>query len=397
MREVNVTSLFSFKTIINVNEVFSLVIEIVFIRSMFYFFLTQLFLSSKVNIFAMFVITQMKRLLLFISTIFILSPAALAIQDTIVFKSGEVIIGEIKSMDKGVVTVETSYSDSDFKIEWNKVQEVYTLHKFLISLKGGERYNGSIRATHPDSARLYTYDYGTVVVKLNDIVYLDEIDDKFRDRLYYSIDMGISLTRANNLKQFTSRSSIAYTARKWSLGGSINSLVSDQDGQDVKTERTDGNLVIRYILNRGWFFFPELTFLSNTEQQLELRTATKLGAGKYLFRTNRAYWNLTGGIAFNNEKFSNEEPDRNSREAFFGTNLNLYDIGDFNFLFNGIFYPSFTESGRKRIDLTLDIKYDLPFDFYIKLGGTLNYDNQPIEEGTESDYVIQSTIGWEWD
>lgn len=29
--------------------------------------------------------------------------------------------GEIKSMNKGVLVIETDYSDSDFKIEWEKI------------------------------------------------------------------------------------------------------------------------------------------------------------------------------------------------------------------------------------------------------------------------------------
>ena len=40
----------------------------------------------------------------------------IAQSDSIVFKNGNIIVGEIKSMDKGVLTIETSYSDKDFAI-----------------------------------------------------------------------------------------------------------------------------------------------------------------------------------------------------------------------------------------------------------------------------------------
>ena len=59
-------------------------------------------------------------------------------------------------------------------------------------------------------------------------------------------------------------------------------------------------------------------------------------------------------------------------------------------------YPGITEKGRWRIDGNLNIKYDLPLDFYIKLGGSLNYDNRPPEDASELDYVIQAGVGWEW-
>jgi hypothetical protein len=62
-----------------------------------------------------------------------------------------------------------------------------------------------------------------------------------------------------------------------------------------------------------------------------------------------------------------------------GSELNIYDLGDVNLVFDLIVYPSITESGRWRSDITFDIKYDLPFDFFIKLGTTLNYDNHSAQ------------------
>jgi hypothetical protein len=32
----------------------------------------------------------------------------------------------------------------------------------------------------------------------------------------------------------------------------------------------------------------------------------------------------------------------------------------------------------------------------IKVGTTVNYDNQPVPGATALDYVIQSGLGWEW-
>jgi hypothetical protein len=79
-----------------------------------------------------------------------------------------------------------------------------------------------------------------------------------------------------------------------------------------------------------------------------------------------------------------------------GSELNIYDLGDLNLVFDLIVYPSISESGRWRSDITFDIKYDLPFDFFIKLGTTLNYDNQPVLETENLDYVLHSGFGWQW-
>jgi hypothetical protein len=82
-------------------------------------------------------------------------------------------------------------------------------------------------------------------------------------------------------------------------------------------------------------------------------------------------------------------------KAYFGSELNLFDIGDLSLLSNIWAYPSFTENGRWRTDFIFDAKYDLPLDFYIKVGFTLNYDNRPAVKGKETDYVLAFSVGWE--
>ena len=74
----------------------------------------------------------------------------------------------------------------------------------------------------------------------------------------------------------------------------------------------------------------------------------------------------------------------------------MYDVGDLSLLSRAAAYPSFTEAGRWRAEMSFDAKYDLPLDFYIRLGFNLNYDNRPVEGASETDYVFQSGIGWEW-
>ena len=59
-------------------------------------------------------------------------------------------------------------------------------------------------------------------------------------------------------------------------------------------------------------------------------------------------------------------------------------------------YPGITEKGRWRSDFDLDIKFELPLEFYVKVGGTVNFDNRPAEGARKLDYIIKSGLGWEW-
>lgn len=317
-------------------------------------------------------------------------------QDSLVFQNGIHINGGISTMERGVLTIETPYSDSDFKIEWEQVKEIYTKSSFLINTAQKGTYNGRIESLNSDSVLIYSRLFGVFSVAQNDIVYLDEVDEGFNDRFYASIDLGYTLTKAQNQQQLSIRSTFGYKARKWNLEANLNTLNSIQD-EVAPIRRTDGSFLYRYLFYKSWFFFPEISYLTNTEQKLDLRLNTKIGLGNYVVRTNHTYWSLYGGYARNIEEFAGEgNEDRNSDEGFLGTDLNLFDLGDLNMRLSGTFFQSFTESDRQRVDASFDIKYDLPLDLYIKAGTTINYDSQPVEGASDLDYVIQTGIGWEW-
>jgi hypothetical protein len=111
------------------------------------------------------------------------------------------------------------------------------------------------------------------------------------------------------------------------------------------------------------------------------------------------YWNYGAGLASNLERFDIEDnQNRSTAEFYVSSEWNMFDAGDLKILLSANSYVGMTQRGRFRTDVTFDMKYDLPLDFYIGLGASLNYDNQPVEvEGQraqETDYVTQLSFGW---
>ncbi len=323
--------------------------------------------------------------------------------DSLVFNGSHILVGEVKEMSKGVLTVETDYSDSDFKIDWEKVQEFYSDQLYTLSLTDRSLWTGAkLFSPKPGQIRIDARE-GFRTVSLSEIVHIRQLDNTFISKLYANIDIGFSLTKANDLRQYTARASLGYKADRWKLGGTYDQVESTQNEVD-RIQRTEIGLNGDYSLRNGIFFGAQLNMLSNTEQRLDLRTTGILGAGYYISRTNALYWNVFLGAAINNERFDNsglEEgvnpdftPGRESYEGVVGTELNLYDIGDLNLLTNVYWFPSFTEEGRNRVNLRFDLKYDLPYDFYVRTGITYNFDSQPANGAPTTDYVWQSGFGW---
>jgi len=304
------------------------------------------------------------------------------------------MVGEIKNLDKGVLTIETDYSKSDFKIEWSGIKEIYAETYFLMTLTDGRRYNGFLTSTDDGKLKIRTNENEEVEINKDELVFLKAVDSGFWSKLYASVDLGFSFTKANNLKQLSVRSNLGYLGERWSTDISFGSVNSIQDEVEP-IKRIDAGITYRYFLPKDWYGLANISFLSNTEQKIDLRTNGKIGLGKYIVHTNRRYWGFQAGVSFNNEKFTTESSDLQSLEGYLGTELNLFDVGDLSLLAQANAYPGITERGRWRADFRIDTKYDLPHDFYVKLGFTLNYDNQPAEGASDNDYVFQTSVGWE--
>lgn len=334
---------------------------------------------------------------------FLLFPVSLYAQlDSVVFKNNNFLVGEVKEMNRGVLTFETDYSDSDFKVEWDKVKAIFTYHYYIITLESGENIFGNITTDSlgivtvsgvKKKFRSYT-DPVSRNIEMEDIVYIKSIDKSFWKKLDASVELGYSFTKASNLSQLNGRVNLGYLSDFWSLNSSFSTLSSIQDSVD-QTQRTEGLVEYNYIIKRNVYALTSSNFLSNTEQQLNLRSTLKMGLGNYFFRNNQWYFSMNVGVAATNEEFATESTNRESLEGFVGLDFNIFDAGDVSFNVVGTVYPSLSSEGRTRFDLKSDLKFDLPLDFYIKVGYSMNYDNKPAVGGNDLDYILQTNFGWE--
>jgi hypothetical protein len=319
--------------------------------------------------------------------------------DTLYSATGDVLVGEIKSLDKNVLTFDTDYADSDFKIEWKSVKGLISKTNVIVYTKSGERLVGYFSFDNNDKRMVKLTNSGVGKnLLLNEIVEIETLSSGFWSRIYISLDAGYSFTSANNLSQLSITGRVKYDAENWRLGAGFNNVVTNQDEVDATT-RNEANIdFTRDILGKS-FGFLGMEFLENSEQMLDLRTTSKLGLGYYFIRTNGLFLQGSAGIANANEKFGGTDPKtENSFEGLGAIEFDAFDIGDFSFRAKVSAYPSFSNKGRVRVNSDISLKWDLPLDFYIKASFIHNYDNKPLVENVEnSDYVFQTSIGWEWD
>lgn len=316
--------------------------------------------------------------------------------DTVKLANNDVLVGELKKMEKSILTFSTSYDDSDFKIKWGKVEQVKSDRQFIVSLTNGDRITTTVNSVEGKGGIISVINEGVIEEHgLDEVVFIEPIGKNFMARLTVDLDFGLTITKANDLRQLTTSLNATYLATKWRAGGFYKTVVSRQDGA-ADINRMDAQLSGEYYLPDDWFVQAKALFLSNDEQLLKLRSTIQAGAGYYFIRNNSMFLSANAGLAYTNENFTSDDPDRKTTEGYFALGFNKYDIGDLSVLSGAAIYPSFSQSGRYRIDFNFDMKYDLPLDFYIRLGLTYNYDSQPVENAADSDYVFTTSFGWEW-
>lgn len=315
--------------------------------------------------------------------------------DSIRLMNNDLLVGEVKSFATGVLIIETSYSDKDFHVEFNKVKELILERKSIVILTEGRRRFGYIRTNSSGMVMITLEDGTTEHFKLEEIIALQEIHEKFWNRFTVALDFGFNLTKANNSTQFTIGGQFDYTDEKWLFEGNIDLLNSQQDNVD-RIERMDAKLQLIRLLRKKYYLLGDVSFLSNTEQALDGRISPSIGVGKFLISTNKLYLGINLGFAYTIENYTDASLNKTSSEAVIGLSYNMYDFKDLDLNTGVKFYPSLSEKGRIRTDYDLILKYDLPLDFYIKLSFTLNFDNQPVVEGSSLDYIFTSGFGWEF-
>ena len=316
--------------------------------------------------------------------------------DTIKLINNDVLVGEIIKMDRSILTFSTSYDDSDFKIKWGKVKEIKSKRQFIISISDGDRITSSVNSVSGKEMTVsVNVGQGYEEFRLDEVVFIEPIGKNFLARITVDIDFGITVTKANDFKQLTTNIRASYLATKWRAGGEYKTVLSRQDGA-TDINRMDAMLVGEYYLPKDWFLQGKTYFLSNDEQLLDLRSTIQGGAGYYIIRENDMFFSANAGLAYTNENFTSDDPDRKSTEGYLALSFNKYAIGDLSVQTAAAIYPSFSQSGRYRVDFNFDMKYDLPLDLYIRLGLSYNYDSQPVENAADSDYVFTTSFGWEW-
>jgi len=318
---------------------------------------------------------------------------AYAQQDVVITTSGDKLVGEIKRVEKDVLTFETAYSDADFKIEWEDVVSIASDRQFLVETFDGQRLTGSLKSD-PDKKLVVLV--GATSVLLSGVSTVQPFERTFWSRIDTALDFGYSLTKTNSAKQLSLGTNLSYRDARYVDVVLANVFRSSQDNAPT-TQRWDLGNDFRRLLGSRWYANTTLDLLNSEEQGLDLRTTIGGGGGRYLTRTSSQYLALGGGLAWTNENYTDPALEtKDSAEAYVGSEFMTEKLKITDLITRFAWYPSLTISDRYRLTYRLDLDFNLPGDWYVRFGLFDNYDSLPPEGFSANDYGWSTSFGFKF-
>ncbi len=317
--------------------------------------------------------------------------------DVVVFINGERLTGEVKGLERGILSYSTDFMGT-IEIEWDKVAQLRSNQLFEIEMLDGTRAVAR-PAEFGETGTLLIGNAGdgsgrsVPLANTSRIYALDE--GRLRDRLDGDISFGWSAAAANDVSQVSMNAGLTYRDEKrlWDLTYDGARSESDENpSAESHTVAFDQQIFLR---NR-WFWNGGGNFASNDELGLDLRVLVGGGIGRYFFQTPHQEFFTAVGLGASHEEFADGQTQESFEGIFqFSYDLYRFDAPEIDISTSLTVYPSLTVSGRVRTDANIQMRYEIVDDLFYRLSLQHSYDNEPQSlDAPDSDWSFVTSVGY---
>jgi len=323
------------------------------------------------------------------------SVASAAKSDIILFKNGDRLTGEVKTLDRGKVSFDTD-ATGVIKIEWDDIEQLYSNTTFEVALDNGDRLYGSLaETTRHNEVRLQT-DTTTLDLPLGTVVRMTPIKATVLDRMEMSVDIGYSLAKASKLEQSNLSYDFAYREEKRLITLSFDSSTSSSEN-DPPSTRVFTNLGYRRFLDTlTWDPFAVGQLDRNDELGIDRRVSVGGGMSRWLRDTNNSRIAFGGGLIRSWEDANGVAETKEDTEALIAMDFEWfhYDEPELDVSTKFTLYNRLSGTREPRGNLDVSFKWEIFKDFYWSFSFYYTFDQQHETGAATTDYGSFVSLGW---
>jgi len=323
--------------------------------------------------------------------------------DIIVFKNGDKLTGEIKSMKRGRLNFNTDATGT-ISIEWDKIGHIESLQNIQVETNTGTRFFGHLMATEKSGRLVVATNNGPQMLDCARVILMTPIEAKGFGAFDIDVTLGYNFAKAGGVTQANLGFDVDYRTRLRIYSVSASKVINDSDEQ-AASERANFRVGYKRLFNERWFINSNLNMDQNDELALELRTSVGVAGGRFLVQSNNMILGLQGGLQFSRENLQNDpvtgiDPDDvDSIEATFtlGWDWFRFDTPELDWSTSLEVIPSLTESGRVRAEFDTGLKWEIFNDLKWGVEFYSSFDNKPQSEtASTSDYGVNTTLTYKF-
>lgn len=320
--------------------------------------------------------------------------------DVVVFKNGDRMTGEIKSLKQGELNFKADYMAEAVRLDWSRVASLESKDSYMIFLKDGQFFTDSfqlVAGVTTESDNFLIGERRILRVKQMNILRILPIEKKFWQQLEGSIDLGLNFTSGNDQYQTSLTAELTYRKGDNAITTLLDSAFSGQT-KGSSSARNQFDVGYRKQLSPKWYAGGLFDLLRSDQQSLAMRVTAGGTVGRNLIQTERTRLSVFGGLALTRERYQ-IAPARqwaSNADAIAGLDFTTFRFNAAEVRSAVFVYPSVSNPGRVRTQIRSDLNIKLAKDFWWGLHLYENFDSKPPIKADRNDLGITASIGWKF-
>ena len=187
--------------------------------------------------------------------------------DVVTLRGGLRVPGEILQMTLGRLSLRTD-DMGRVSIEWLRVTQIESTYPFAVEFSSGTTYFGPLHAGEEGELLV-----GTRSVRLDEVVSITPVDDRFWNRVRAYADLGFSLAKANKALTLSADGGFDYRGEVFGMSATFGTYVQGSEQVAATTENS-------LALSGSYYFKPwRVSLLGGLDQNAELGLNLRLSTG----------------------------------------------------------------------------------------------------------------------